>query len=553
MALGRQPYLRIPFMEQALSPSHPAPENRPGVTASGKRVARLVSSIWAKELAQGLLLACAFLLYLGLLQFSTPDLAGNDGYYHIKLAYLMRTEGLKPDFPYLPLTILNAREFYDHHFLFHVAMIPFTIGDLRTGAKLATVVFAALAFLATWNLLKNQRVRYALLWSVGLLAISEAFLYRMSIPRAQSLSLAFLMLGLDWLLRRKYRRLAILSALYVWLYNAFPLILLMAVAYLAAVWLADRELDLKPLVYIGVGTALGLVFNPYFPYNLVFAAQHILPKLSDPTAVRVGSEWYPYDTSQLLENSPLALAAFVIGSLGLGLQGRIADRRVLTALLLAAMFGLLLFQSRRFVEYYPAFALVFAALAWSPVLERYRAERSDRPPVARSNRLSSRLRRAAAAQLPAVLLAAAFLAGLWTTFGASRASLASTKPYETYAGASAWLEANTPAGARVFQTDWDDFPRLFFYNTHNTYLVGLDPTYMQLYDEELYELWVDITQGDVERPSAVIQDIFGASYVVTDLRHTAFLSEAKDDARLAEVYRDDHSAIFQVFPDSAPN
>jgi hypothetical protein len=101
------------------------------------------------------------LVYLGLVQFSTPDLPDNDGYYHIKMAYLMRTEGLKPDFPWLPLTILNPREFYNHHFLFHAAMIPFTFGDLRLGAKWASVIFPSLAFLAVWFLLKRQRIPYA--------------------------------------------------------------------------------------------------------------------------------------------------------------------------------------------------------------------------------------------------------------------------------------------------------------------------------------------------------------------------------------------------------
>ena len=48
-----------------------------------------------------------------------PDLPDNDGFYHIKMAYLMRTEGLKPTFPWLPLTILNPAEFADHHFLYH--------------------------------------------------------------------------------------------------------------------------------------------------------------------------------------------------------------------------------------------------------------------------------------------------------------------------------------------------------------------------------------------------------------------------------------------------
>src|SRR5512134_2167234 len=62
-----------------------------------------------------------FVLGMALIQFDTPDMPDNDGFYHIKLAWLMRTQGLRPEFPWLPLSILNEGEFYDHHFLFHVA------------------------------------------------------------------------------------------------------------------------------------------------------------------------------------------------------------------------------------------------------------------------------------------------------------------------------------------------------------------------------------------------------------------------------------------------
>jgi hypothetical protein len=105
-----------------------------------------------------LFLFILFFLGMAMIQFATPDLPDNDGFYHIKLAWLMRTEGLKPEFPWMPLSILNPREFYDHHFLFHVALIPFTFGDLRLGAKWAAVTFASLGFLAIWYLFYRQRV-----------------------------------------------------------------------------------------------------------------------------------------------------------------------------------------------------------------------------------------------------------------------------------------------------------------------------------------------------------------------------------------------------------
>jgi hypothetical protein len=147
---------------------------------------------------------------------------------------------------------------------------------------------------------------------------------------------------------------------------------------------------------------------------------------------------------------------------------------------------------------------------------------------------------------PIVLLSLAVALSIVWSIAPAQEAIDNSKPYGLYANASAWLEKNTPAGSRVFQTDWDDFPRLFYYNTHNTYLIGLDPTYLQLYDADLYDLWVDITQGDVENPSQIIATTFEARYIHTDLNHGNFLKVAAEDSGLKEVYRDDQAVIFEV-------
>jgi len=123
---------------------------------------------------------------------------------------------------------------------------------------------------------------------------------------------------------------------------------------------------------------------------------------------------------------------------------------------------------------------------------------------------------------------------------------AQAKPAETYAAASYWIAQHAAPGALIFQTDWDDFPRLFFYNPANVYTIGLDPTYMQLYDAPLYDDWVKITQGKVERPGAQIRSRFGSEYVITDLQHTAFLKQARNDPSLKEVFRDKYAVVFEV-------
>jgi hypothetical protein len=188
----------------------------------------------------------------------------------------------------------------------------------------------------------------------------------------------------------------------------------------------------------------------------------------------------------------------------------------------------MLFKARRFVEYFPAFAVIFAALACAPLLDRLQ--------------WPDRLKR-----LIPIGLVASLLVPLALTLTQAREAMADqSRPADTYAAASNWLAKYAPPGARIFQADWDDFPRLFFYNTSDTYTIGLDPTYMELYDPDLYNTWVKITRGQIDRPSDVIRSRFGGQYVVTDLVHTAFIDRARQDPGLAEVFRDRHAIVYSV-------
>ena len=509
------------------------------------------ASINWRTVLTALALLAGFVAFLAAIQFTTPNLAGNDGYYHIKHAYLMRTEGLKPVFDWLPLTVLNAEEFVDHHFLYHVLLIPFTFGDLREGVKLASVLFPALAFLSIWWLLRSQKVPYASIWSLGLLVISEAFLFRMIMPRAQSVSLIFLVWALYFLLNNNYKWLLPLGFFYVWSYNAFPLLLIVVITYIIAAAVLEKRIYWQPFAYAAVGVGLGLLINPYFPENLLFIYRHIAPKLGDPTATSVGSVWYPYKTTQLMENSGLTLVALLVGVTALGLTNRRMKTNTATSMFMVFIFGYMLFQSRRFIEYAPPFVLVFAAFAAAPLLQSWLNKKAlidtSRRGWIPAKLIAAGSRNVRREWMIAVLMVLVLIPALFINLSASRKSFeASAKPYTLYAGASAWLEKNTPQSSQVFQTDWDDFPRLFFYNTHNTYTLGLDPTYMQLYDADMYDRWVDITKGKVDSPSVLIRDAFGGAYVISDLRHENFLTKAEEDPDLVEVYRDDDSVVLQV-------
>ncbi len=496
------------------------------------------TQIRVRTAVTAVILFAIFIAGFAIVQYGTPSLAGNDGYYHMKMGYLIRNEGLKVDFPYLPTTILNEDAFYDHHMLYHAFLALFATTDpavdgglaLTQGAKIASIIMPSLAFLAVWWLLRGQKVPYAAIWAIALFASSEAFLYRMSMPRAQSASLLLLVIGLHLLLTERYKWLVVLGFLYVWFYNAFPLLVVMAVVYATAVFLLQRRIVWQAVVYPLVGIGLGLLINPYFPQNIEFILGHLAPKVGESTT-KVGNEWNPYRTWTLVENSGVALLAVLVGALALGWREDRIDKASLTALGLVVVFGYMLFQSRRFVEYFPPFALLFLAFASAPLLRDWRGKLAGiRPYLSYA--------------LPiAMLLLLAY--PLFVSVRDGRDLMSRSRPADRYAQAAIWLHDNAP-GANIFQTDWDDFTRLFFYNTDAVYMAGLDPTFMELYDADLFEEWKQITRGRVDDPGAIIRDRFGGDYVFSDLKHEAFMADAAADPLLTEVYRDEYAVIYAV-------
>lgn len=511
----------VPPAPAQLPPQLPA-QLRESLSASRRRSSTVFDP---RILLAAASLFALFAVLFAFIQFGTSGLADNDGFYHIRMGALIRQSGLRVPFVWLPLTILNPSAFYDHHLLFHIYLSLFAGGSdqaLIVAAKFASIFMPAAAFVAIWWLLRGQRVHGASIWALGLFAVSQAFLYRLSMPRAQAASLLVLALGVHWLLQRRFVWLIPLGFAYVWLFDGFPILIVIGAVYAAAAFVTERRVEWQAIAFPSIGLALGLIVNPYFPQNVTFIVEHLAPKIGEYGA-NVGNEWYPYDTWVLIENSGFALAAFLLGALALGWRGQKIDRGTLTAFGLSVMFGLMLFKSRRFVEYFPAFALIFAAISLGQI-----AALSDR-------------------RLFPIGLSAILVVPLIITLTQARTAMADqTQPPETYAAASYWLAKNTPPDSLVFQTDWDDFPRLFFYDTSNIYTVGLDPTYMQLYDADLYDTWVKITQGEIDRPSQIIRSRFGGQYVLTDLQHTAFLATAQADPDLKEVFRDRYAVIFAV-------
>ncbi len=268
--------------------------------------------------------------------------------------------------------------------------------------------------------------------------------------------------------------------------------------------------------------AAGLVINPYFPRNLMFIYDHYIAKL-DIEAVSVGMEWYPYTTTQLISNAGGALVAFLAGIAALSINRQRINLQTAFFLVLSVIFGYMVFQSKRFIEYFPLFPILFCAFAWQPLIP------------------SIPMRKWTTLGVAAVIVTMAYF-----NVKSTRADLEGYTPPEFLQGGAEWLAQNTEEGSMVFQTDWDDFPRLFFFDSHNTFIIGLDPTYLSLADQTLFDKWVDLTQGRSEQGLAAdIRSTFNTCYAITDLEHGNFIKAAARDPEMTEVFRDDSSAVYQ--------
>src|SRR5437016_10576000 len=247
------------------------------------------------------------------------------------------------------------------------------------------------------------------------------------------------------------------------------------------------------------------------------------------------------------------------GYLFFDIGDRERSERPLFFLFLSTSLLLMTARWKRFAEYFPPFAILFAAFT----LENYWRGRAvftrlpddvledlqpflDRPETAAGKKEKKQeetwqfIKVAAAT----VALGAALFANVYRT----SKDIHETDARDHYAKGTLWMRANVPAGEIIFNTDWDDFPRLFYYDPTHTYISGLDPTYLHDKNPDLSNLYVRITTGEEEDPGPLIRDKFGARWVFTDNTsdHDSFYDNATRSGWFDLVFEDDDCRVLHM-------
>ena len=589
--------------------------------ASSPRRVSLASILRSRGvlLAVGALITGAVLWYL---QSSTDSICCGDydAYYHFRWSRMlweaMRAGHFPPAFNALPLTTLNPKDYVDHHLLFHVLQIPFTwFPDMQTGAKIGTWLFACLSVFSCYWLAIRNRLSYPLVWLVAILGSSAPFLYRISMGKAMSVSIVMLVVGIHLLFERKYLWLLPLAFVFALTYDMVFLLGVAAGLWLSVVVWQERALNrevARALAAVGLvcaGTALGFVINPYFPHNLQLLYEHVIIKITAKDfTTQVGSEWYPYSTWEFLGNCGVALTAMVAGFIAFRDAGRRENGRAFFFLLFSLFLAVVNARWRRFAEYFPPFAVLFAAFAIEPLIRRAR-ERLTAPATlettapavspstteanyssttdadsvsvseaddASATRAVSEFALSVAARRPApehverarawelVIVGTVFIllcAPLVWYARVTAQDISSMTGPNFYKGGAEWLSSHADKGDLILNTDWDDFPKLFFYDPDLAYVSGLDPTYLLDKDKRLSDLYARITIGkdlsdeEVANLGATLRENFCTGegtqrrcvrYAFTDKEHEDFFNNALDSGWFDVAYEDADCAVLRL-------
>jgi hypothetical protein len=503
---------------------------------------------------------------------------GNDSFYHIKMASLMPQVGLLHEFPWLRFCYFTdqGQAFISHHYGFHALLVPFVklsqwlTGDELPGGRWAICTFFGLVLVFLDRLLVIARTPWRWLWLALFVLLPFQFFTRHAFIRAITPSLVLMLLILLLMFRRRYVWTAFAVAVYVHLYMGGvifgPLIVGLYVVAMLIVPPKDGRNPWRLAVWVVAGWTIGIATHPYRDGMWEFLRLQVFGTGLSPD-IAVGKEWKPYnDLWWFAQMSGIMLGVWATAVLARLRLGKPANAEELALFLINFAFLVLTLKSRRFIEYWPMFCMLSAAYLAAPVIVNLTEIFQRR---AKSRAIYWFAKWGPSAAVIGVIVIMVF-SPVWQEI---RKTSQCEYDLPAIRAAMDYLQEQSQPGEVVFTDDWDIFPVYFFYNSHNHYVVGLDPKFTHARRPDLWERYVKITRGQI--PSDVTLDIpgndakvvrqplhvsledirehFGANYVVTDRDHKPLakkLAEAKDFTELiypSTSYAKSRDAPYLIF------
>jgi hypothetical protein len=462
-----------------------------------------------------------FLIILSAIQFTTQNIIGFDGYYHIKTADIIKKEGFIDQFPWAKYTILSDN-YADIHLLFRILLVPFTFFNLQLGAKLASILFAGITFTIFYWFLSRNRIKYSFYWALLYLFTSASLMYRFMIPRQMPLVIALLILTIYLLQKKKYLLLALSTYAFVLLHSSFVFQILVIFLYLILEKVFARKFDHKLILYPFVGLIVALVINPYFPNNISFILTQIFKVNLIANLFNV--EWQPWTFFEFIKNNILVIF-YILSSLVLVYKNKRITKTQALFLLLTIFFFIYTLLSRRMQEFLVPFSILALSFLFKGSFNKINISKFFKFSI-----------------MVSLIIIGTF------NFTLLRQDIINNDFFHNYDNCAVWMKNKVPKDSLIF-TNAYVFPYLFFKNANLTYTHGVDLTYSYLYDEYKFKRYTEILQGKANYKEDFIISDYDPDYVFSgkirqDVQLFNYIRNHKENYNVA--YEDDWCAVLKA-------
>ncbi|HEV7920830.1 MAG TPA: hypothetical protein VGR02_08585 [Thermoanaerobaculia bacterium] len=429
-----------------------------------------------------------------------------DSYYHLAVARWYAQEGIATPIPWARFSLLATGA--DKEWLFHLLLMPFTLGDAATGGRLALAALNAslAAVIARYAASVLGPVGFAV--PVWLWIAAPPFLARAVRLRPELLALLLILLAIGAATRRRYVAFGLIAFAFALGYTAWHVFL-----FLALLWAwRDRRLALAAIL----GSIAGLILRPHPMATMQLWYVQNVEFFRWAGKLDVGDEIRPPSLHTLFVSS-----AFLLGVAGCWLlvARRRPDQQPATgnqqlAAIAAGVFLLLFTRFGRMATYvYPLLLLAV---------------------------LNERARRFAPLILGGTLLLALPLAREPMLMDLL------THDYATEADLERFGRA-VPPGAKIAAT-WGDAETYVFWAPQGRYLNVLEPLFLLARDPRAYEAQRRLFSGLDPDPSARLREL-DSNFIAFDVTSTppALLARIATDPRFRLRYGG-VNALFELVP-----
>lgn len=494
-----------------------------------------------------------FLLALAaIFSFSVNQILEPDQFYHFRHSALYAERGVfSSAFPWTQFSVWKTHS-ADIWYGFHILLIPFTLfSNELVAMKIAAALFAGIALFTLYKVFRRHEFRYPIFWTLLIYFATPNFLFRFSMLRPNTLTIALLVALFSLLIKpvgqnpktNHWFVLGITTLLTFLHLSFFWVAALIMVVTTGVRWLIERRLEWQKMLLAGVGLVAGWLLRP----NPIGALKILWAQLGELMIAKQrgvlllsGAELQPLDLAAVAAQM-IPFLVIWIATIIFFIRSR-KQNIWASGLILSVIFLILGFVAgRRSADFWAIFTVLSAGYIFTS--------------------LAGRAKKSATIGLVVIFM----FVSIWHSylFFELNSQAHQAGGVTDLKSAAIWLKDNAKPGEIVFHTSWDSFSMLFFWNPRNYYINGADPIFQYSYNSGLYfkNLFIAVggkpytcpmlpcTPESGETLYRAIHGDFRASYVLVELSRNASLARnLAADQKFGKVFDNGEELIFAVKP-----